>query len=733
MTTPTPLPAGTVLVGRYELGEVLGRGGFGTTYLARDLQRDDACVVKELSPAGATRTGDGALLLDDDPATARRLRHEFLREGNLISRLRVPGVVPCRNAFQDRGTAFVVMDYVPESTTLERIIQREGRMDADAALDVFVQLLDTLERLHARGILHRDIKPTNVLVTKAGEAFLIDFGSARAWQADAYERHTVLFTPGYAPLEQMSERARRGPATDLYGVCATAYAMLSGSAPPSAPERAAGTPMAGLRPLRSDIEPSVCAAIESGLALKFEQRPQTAAEMKEMLAVAESSNPESDLEAAERRLEALARFRFERRQCPACGDVLEAPRPLAPRTCPVCRQGRIQRRKLSERQCPACRTGTLHRVDNSGTLAYCPACHFGRLRKRGMLGRTWACEDCGARLDVRNGQVLVGDEPPTTWEELRSRSGRAVSGVECDACRAQFDDMPDGRRRQVRPEVEQGAPDVLDPLEWSLVAAGLDPGAGNAACDVCDADFFVDDRDLTTLLGAAQDPFGFAESHAGRPLSVDAMRWMAVGKASGNAGLTCAACGTEFDGEPGRAGDTPLRLAHTHQRTLAGHIDEEETLENWHRLAAGLPRVGEESILEDRFLAAAERAYRQGRLALDPKRPHEFWRGPATQWAWRGEAWIEVGRGTFVATPDEVTFGRLLGRQRIPLGDVLEVGRHEDTVAIACAEQHLFFVPEPLVVSLSVGRKEFVLTLTVDDLVARLAASRPAAGSLAPR
>src|ERR1019366_7111585 len=122
---------------------------------------------------------------------------------------------------------------------------------------------------------HRDIKPSNILVGADGAVYVIDFGAAREWHADSTVTHTVQHTPGYAPPEQLSERARRGPATDLYAVCATLFVMLAGVAPPSASDRAAGIPLPSLLSIRPELDPIIVRAIEAGLMLAYAGRPQT--------------------------------------------------------------------------------------------------------------------------------------------------------------------------------------------------------------------------------------------------------------------------------------------------------------------------------------------------------------------------------------------------------------------------------------------------------------------------
>ncbi len=213
LTTPQPLETGAMLSNRFEIQDVLGRGGFAIAYLAHDHVRQDDCTVKELAPAGSVREPGGLLNLHD--ADPHRIRDRFLDEARTLARLDLPGVLPVRASFVENGTAYFATDHVWNSRTLQELLDVEGRMDSDGALDIFFQLLETLEALHAKHVLHRDIKPSNILLAPDGHAILIDFGAAREWLADISQRQTILFTPGYAPLEQLAERAARGPATDL--------------------------------------------------------------------------------------------------------------------------------------------------------------------------------------------------------------------------------------------------------------------------------------------------------------------------------------------------------------------------------------------------------------------------------------------------------------------------------------------------------------------------------------
>lgn len=665
MNHPVPLPEHTILADRFEVGRVLGRGGFGITYLARDLARGEDCAVKELAPAGIEREADGSLALPTlGHAAAQRLKHQFLQEARLLQRLGVSGVLPVRAAFSELGTAYYATEYVPDAISLDRLLQREGRMDAHGALDILLQVLETLEGLHSAGVLHRDVKPSNILVRRGGETILIDFGSARAWHADRALRHTVQYTPGYAPIEQLSDQAPRGPATDLYGLCATAYALLTGAPPPSAEERAAGAPLPTLRAMRPDVEPAVAAAIEAGLALRFEERPQSVAEFRTLLSTKPGGRRRTLAEIDEA-IGRVKRFRVRRRECPACGGVLEEPRPLKTLGCPVCRSGTIVRRQLAVRLCPSCRIGVLQAVRNGRPLSYCPICRVGRLATKGVLGRIRTCASCRSEFEGAKDAVRLRACPPDpnrvgealTWDEWRQASGRSVSGWQCDACEAQFDDLPDGTRRLVHPLTRRGEPSRLYPDEWALVAQGLDPGSGNAECSSCGADYYTDSEGLT-LLAYHEDPFGLGRAMSGQWLSLEQARWRAVGKSSPARGLVCGACRTEFDG----SGEGSLRLVATPSASLRAGVGEERSLADWHRLAQSLPPVGEEDLLEEELAQAVHEGYLDGEIPLDGRRPDLWWRGSGR--------WVEPGgrpgSGMVTADASGLHLGGLLRKRAIP-------------------------------------------------------------------
>ena len=240
-------------VGRYEILAVLGQGGFGITYRARDTQLNREVAIKEYLPVALAVRQDGASVLPRSTEVAEDFgwgRERFIDEGRTLATLHeAPGIVQVFDFLEENGTAYIVMELL-RGETLDERIKAEGALSA-AELDAILwPLLDGLEKVHEAGFLHRDIKPANVLMGAENKPTLIDFGASRAAMADRTAIMTAIFTPGYAAPEQFSS-AKQGPWTDIYGLGATLYHAITGKAPPSAFDRLMEDhyePLASLQP-----------------------------------------------------------------------------------------------------------------------------------------------------------------------------------------------------------------------------------------------------------------------------------------------------------------------------------------------------------------------------------------------------------------------------------------------------------------------------------------------------
>ena len=244
-TPPIGLPPGVVLHhGQFLVGRVLGAGSFAITYLGVDLHLQRRVAVKEYIPRTlATRQTDGRTVGPSAVAHEERFAYglgRFLDEARMVAQLgEHPNIVWVTSFFREHGTGYLVMRYL-EGSSLEELRRREGgRLAEGDALIVLMGVLDGLRAVHEHGMIHRDLKPQNVFVTRDGHAKLLDFGAARYASAltGAGGRMTAVATPPFAPFEQYFEGGPQGPWTDVYAAGALLYLLLTGEPPPEAPVR----------------------------------------------------------------------------------------------------------------------------------------------------------------------------------------------------------------------------------------------------------------------------------------------------------------------------------------------------------------------------------------------------------------------------------------------------------------------------------------------------------------
>ena len=270
-----------------EIERVLGAGGFGVTYLARDVSLDAWRAVKEYLPRDwGTRLRDGTI----GPRTGADAEDyqwgltRFLDEARVLAQFDHPHLVRVYRVFEAQGTAYMVTEYV-EGQTLSAALQASGPWSERQVRELLNALTDGLSAVHVAGLLHRDIKPGNVMVRPDGTPVLIDFGAARQAMGRQSRSVTAVLTPGYAPIEQYSPRGNQGPWTDIYALGALAYEALSGQVPEDATERVAEDP---LRPLAEaaaqPVSAAMEAAVDAALALHKEDRPQSLGAWRAQLA-----------------------------------------------------------------------------------------------------------------------------------------------------------------------------------------------------------------------------------------------------------------------------------------------------------------------------------------------------------------------------------------------------------------------------------------------------------------
>lgn len=280
------LPVGSELDdGRYRLGEPLGRGGFGITYLADDLRLRRPVAIKELFPDRARRSGSSVVVPGAAAEGFARARQRFLREATTLARFGHPSIVRIFAVFEEHGTAYLVLERLDGQTLGEELRRRRGPFSEAEALDVAGQVAAALWVVHRAGVLHRDVSPTNLVRTDDGRIVLIDFGLARPFADDQTTSMTRIVTPGYAPPEQYAGEARFSARADVYALGATLHRLLSGQVPPDAGARQRGVPLAPLWRLNPTVSRRVSDAVGAALALDPAERPATVRHLLERLGV----------------------------------------------------------------------------------------------------------------------------------------------------------------------------------------------------------------------------------------------------------------------------------------------------------------------------------------------------------------------------------------------------------------------------------------------------------------
>lgn len=273
--------------GKYKIEKILGQGGFGITYLARQVNLDRDVAIKEFFMKDYCDRDESSSKVTVGSSGSRdivaKYREKFVKEAKSIARLNHPNIVRIIDVFEENETAYYVMEYL-SNNSLSRLVKKNGRFPEDEALKYIDQIASALEYIHARKMLHLDVKPANILLDEKENAVLIDFGMVKHYDSEGNQTSTtpVGVSAGYAPFEQysMSGKTSLSPATDIYALGATLYKLLTGITPPDAST------------LISDPEVLSFPAYLSGQCIDSirrsmdpvaRKRPQTIREFKELL------------------------------------------------------------------------------------------------------------------------------------------------------------------------------------------------------------------------------------------------------------------------------------------------------------------------------------------------------------------------------------------------------------------------------------------------------------------
>jgi serine/threonine protein kinase len=278
----------------YTIGAILGAGGFGITYKAReDITNREVAIKEYLPTALAMRDHDRNTVRPLSEGAARDFNwglERFRQEAKLLIEFHHPNIVPVLAYTEANGTGYLVMEF-QQGTSLAELLRSTSTLSEGQVLQFMGPLLDGVEEVHRRNVVHRDIKPDNIFIRNDGTPVLLDFGAARQALCEGLASHTAVLTEGFAPFEQYSRKGNQGPWTDIYALGAVMYQCLTGKPPVEAPRRATAKlrgvadPMAQeFAALRASVSPDLAFAIESAMRVVEEGRPQTVAQFRALIA-----------------------------------------------------------------------------------------------------------------------------------------------------------------------------------------------------------------------------------------------------------------------------------------------------------------------------------------------------------------------------------------------------------------------------------------------------------------
>lgn len=279
------LQSGTILCnGKYTIEKKIGEGGFGITYKAVQTGLSRPVCIKEYFPAGKCIRNTQAKTIHLQGISEdmfEKYRQAFVKEAKTLASLKHPNIVEVIDVFDENNTSYMVMSFI-EGQTLQNIVDRQGKLSYPEAVNYIAQVTSAVGYIHEKNILHRDIKPDNVMITTDFKAVLIDFGSAREFEHDKTQVHTSMVSHGYAPTEQYTANSRKGSYTDIYAIGATLYFTLTGKAPLEAAARMTEK-MPEPKELNHEIPDEANRTILKAMQIKAENRHQSVQEFMEDL------------------------------------------------------------------------------------------------------------------------------------------------------------------------------------------------------------------------------------------------------------------------------------------------------------------------------------------------------------------------------------------------------------------------------------------------------------------
>lgn len=280
------LPIGSILMGNFLIGRVLGKGGFGITYQAYDVKYNHIIAIKEYFPVEIALRGAGETgLMVRDKKSAELFQkgvEKFYNEAGFISEFSEnPNIVSVYQLFYENNTAYFTMEYL-SGITLKDYVNRVGTVTAEQAAYIADRVADALVGVHAKSVLHRDVSPDNIMLCGDGSIKLLDFGAARQVFPEGSQLLSVILKPGFAPLEQYMRSGKQGEWTDVYSLGASLYYALTKQIPEDPQNRFEDD--SEFEQHMNDIPSEFRGVITRAMAVKYTDRYQSSRELADALA-----------------------------------------------------------------------------------------------------------------------------------------------------------------------------------------------------------------------------------------------------------------------------------------------------------------------------------------------------------------------------------------------------------------------------------------------------------------
>lgn len=288
-----PLPNGTIIENRYRIESILGSGAFGITYKAYDLKNNRYSALKECIPEEFSRRGsDHVSVIPKDGLSVEDFelsKKSFINEALILTKLKHKNLLSANEIVSSNGTIYMDSTYL-NGQNLENILdsKKKGRsVHNDDVIYILKSIAEGLKEVHKLGFIHRDIKPSNIIINNSNTPILIDFGGARLSKS---AKKTIIYSGGYAPIEQLYNNGRQGPWTDIYALGAVGYAMITRRLPPNSSERQSNDKIIKLSDVYAGrYNKNLLKAIDLSLEIDSRMRPQSVDEFISIL-LGESSD-----------------------------------------------------------------------------------------------------------------------------------------------------------------------------------------------------------------------------------------------------------------------------------------------------------------------------------------------------------------------------------------------------------------------------------------------------------